>query len=57
MTPSTRYAALTAQRAYARRVAAFGLPALLAPYRGAVVRPVPEIPAQRRRVLRSEAKA
>ena len=57
MTPSTRYAALTAQRAYARRVAAFGLPALLAPYRGAVVRPVPEIPAQRRRVLRSEVKA
>ena len=54
MTPSTRYAALTAQRAYQRRIAAFGLPALLAPYR--VTRPV-VIPEQRRRVVRTEVGA
>lgn len=60
MTYTTRYAHLAEQRAavreqaaYRARVAASGLPALLAPYR---VKP-PVIPAQRRRVLRTEVEA
>ena len=47
-------AALREQDAYARRVAAFGLRALLEPY---TVRPVPVVPSQRRRVVRSEVTA
>jgi hypothetical protein len=43
MTTITRYRQLCEQRAYRRRVAAFGLPALLAPYRMVA----PFIPAQR----------
>lgn len=39
-----RYRQLTEQRAYERRVAAFGLSALLAPY---TVRPVVRLPRQR----------
>jgi hypothetical protein len=44
-TYTDRYAAVREQNAYARRVAAFGLPALLAPYtlRGPIIR----LPRQR----------
>lgn len=49
-----RYEALKAQRAYSRDIAARGISALLAPYR---VVPVPVVPSQRRRVLRSEVTA
>ena len=37
MKPSERYARLTEQRAYERRIAAFGILAALAPYRPAQV--------------------
>lgn len=46
MTTTARYQTIREQRAYARRVAAFGLPALLAPYTAA-----PRIPVQRRGTL------
>jgi hypothetical protein len=41
----TAYRHLTAQRAYERRIAAFGLPALLSPY--TAVKPSIQIPPQR----------
>ena len=50
MSTTARYHQLTTQRAYARRIAAFGLPALLAPY---TLRTYP-IPAQRRRSVITE---
>lgn len=44
-TYSDRFAKLSEQEAYRRRVAAFGLPALLAPY---TLRPIVRLPRQRR---------
>jgi hypothetical protein len=46
MTTITRYRQLCEQRAYRRRIAAFGLPALLAPYR------VTRLPRETNRVNR-----
>ena len=53
MTYTAKYQLITAQRADTRAVASRGLSALLQPYSV----PVPVVPSQRRRVLRSEVTA